>query len=536
MRHWCASLIASTVLLISRLALADDHLDVLARLENQIESLKLASAREQLDALDPTRSDSPRVRYLQGKLLFYEGRYNEALDELRAAIEGARAELGWKLLRDRIELTREALAGLKTKPSGNGKFVFRYRAGPDSVLLSYAEQTLNAQLAILAEELDDLPRRPIEVDLLPDVETLAAASGLTVEQIERTGTVGVTKHGKIMVLTPREVTTGYPWLDTLAHELTHVAITRASRGRAPIWLHEGIAKLYELRWRGEKSGLLSPEEAYLLDRAARERRLIPLRRFHPSIAHLPNQEDATLAYAQVLSFLAYLDGRLGDGWIRELLENIANGQTVDKAFIAVTRFPIRRNYLWWRQTASGKRQTPMPAVGFMKRRFKRGATTMQSGLESMLNVDVRRHLRVGDLLRLRGHVRAATAEFRQALALTDSPSPVITDRLASCLLELGTHEEVVDLLTGIVRLYPSHAETYVQLGAALAALKRPTEAIAALERGNAVNPFHPAVHCMLVTQYRALGREPEAQLESDHCRLLAVRGDDESQARSDAVD
>jgi tetratricopeptide (TPR) repeat protein len=525
MRRSFASALALVALLTLHPGRADVPGGTLDALEREIDSLRLEAARAKVEALDPARAGEPRARYLKGKLLFFEARYDEALTELRAAIEGARAELGWKLLRDRVALAKQAFAGLETTAGAGGKFVYRYRAGVDRLLIPYADRTLRAQLAQLTELFGDEPARPIGIDLVPDVETLAAGSGLTIEQIERTGTVGVTKYGRIMVLSPRELGSGFPWLDTLAHELTHVMITRTARGRAPIWLHEGIAKLYERLWLGEPTGLLSPEEAYILDRAARERRLIPLRRFHPSVAHLPNQEDAALAYAQALSFLTYLDTRVDGDWIPQLLEQIGSGQSVDQTFETLTRFPLRRHYMWWRQAVSGTRQTPVPAVGLMERRFKRGATTAQSGQESVLSLDVRRHLRVGDLLRMRGHVTAATIEFRRALKLADSPSPAVTDRLAGCLLDLGDHQGVVDLLTGMVRLYPFHAEARVQLGRSLAALEQHQPAAEALERGNAVNPFHPLVHCLLAEQYRALGRDQDAELEAGHCRLLAARPD-----------
>jgi tetratricopeptide (TPR) repeat protein len=537
MRRWFASTLVLAALLAPLPGTGEEAAsDALAQIETAVDSQLLHEARELLDALPPASAVQPRARYLSGKLLFYEGRFDESLVELRAAIEGARAELGWKLLRDQVELTRQTVAGLTTTDGASGAFVYRHAAGVDQLLVGYADRALTAQLDALDETFGDRPRVRVQVDLMPDVESLAAASGLTVEQIERTGTVGVTKHGRIMVLTPRELTAGYPWLDTLAHELTHVTVTRLTRDRAPIWLHEGVAKLQELRWRGSPTGQLSPTEAYLLDRAARERRLIPLRRFHPSVAHLPNQEDAALAYAQVLSFLTYLDQRLDDGWIRSLLTGIGSGQTVDQAFVEVTRFPLRRHYMWWRQAASGKRQTPASAVGFMERRYERGAATAQTGLESVLSLDVRRHLRVGDLLRLRGHVKAAAAEFRQALALADSPSPAITDRLAGCLIDLSDYQGVVELLADMVRLYPSHAEAFIQLGRAYAALGQPEQAATALERANAVNPFHPAVHCVLAEQYRSLERPREAATEAANCRLIASRPGPNTADGGSAVD
>jgi tetratricopeptide (TPR) repeat protein len=325
-----------------------------------------------------------------------------------------------------------------------------------------------------------------------------------------------------MIVSPRVLATGYPWLDTLAHELTHLVITRVSRNRAPIWLHEGIAKLYERMWQQNELGSLSPEEAYLLDRAARERRLIPLRRFHPSVAHLPNQEDAALAYAQVLSFSRYLNGKLGSDWARRLLLSLGAEGSMDEAFATLSKFNVRRLYTWWRQEVSGKRQTPIPAVSLLERRYLRGEATGEAGLESLLDVDVRKHLRVGDLLRLRGHIKGAIKEYRQAQHLAESPSPEISDRLGSCLLETDNADKALDMLKGMAKLYPAHATVFVQLGRAHTMKGNTEEAMDALERANSINPFDPTVHCTLKDLYRSAGRAEDANLETNHCRVLAA--------------
>jgi tetratricopeptide (TPR) repeat protein len=497
--------------------------DALEEASRALDATRLARVRMVLDALDPETARTPRARYLRGRLLFFEGRFDESLLELQAAIEGARAEYGWKLLRDRVILTRQALAGSRIVTGDSGAFTYRHAPGIDAVLVPYAERALVSQRAVLEDLLGDLPDAPLEVVFLPDAESLAACSGLTVEQIERTGTVAVSKYGRIMLLTPRALGAGYPWLVTLAHELTHVVVDRVSWGRAPLWLHEGIAKLLEQRWTGEASDLLSPEEAFLLDRAAREKRLIPLRRIHPSVAHLPSQEDAALAYAQVASFLEYMDHRLDNGWLRTLLEDLGSGREVDAAFVAVSRFNVRRLYLWWEQTISGVRQTPVPAVGLLKRRYQLGTTTGDGpAAVEALDPEARRRLRLGDLLRLRGHTRAAVIEYREAERAAGSLSPDIGGRLAGALLEIGEHEAAAEVAAGIARFYPFWALSRVQLGRALAARGRNEEAAQALERANGLNPFDPTIHCLLAQLYEGLGRVEQGRLEREHCRLLAA--------------
>lgn len=506
------------VVLAARPAAADQLEDI----EQAIDAWRLEDARRMFDDAKVGEDESPRARYIMGKLLFYEGECGKALKALRKAIEGARHEVSWKALRDRVEATEAIFAKLEVRKGEGDTFLYRYASGADAILLPYADEALKRQRKALKKILGDAPERPVEIVFLPDVESLSLASGLPPEQIERTGTVGVTKFGRVMMVTPRRLVTGYPWLDTLAHELTHFSINRVSNNRTPIWLHEAVAKLLERRWRSKDVQVLTPEEAYLLDRAVKEGRLIPLRRFHPSVAYLSDQEEAALAYAQALSFARYLQEKIGAGWLRTLLADLGVGMSLDEGLMAISQADLKRLYLWWRQMASGKRHTPVPAVALMKRRFKRGEVGGGSDLDSVLAKEVKRHLRIGDLLRLRGHLKAAVAEYEQAKALSNSPSPEITDRLAACFLNLGQNKETIALLEPMVQLYPSHATTLVQLGRALANEKRAFEAIRAFEKANAINPFHPDVHCRLAELHELTGHTKDAARETEHCRMATL--------------
>ena len=52
-----------------------------------------------------------------------------------------------------------------------------------------------------------------------------------------------------MLLSPRNLARGYRWTDALSHEYIHYIVVQLSYNRAPIWLHEGIAKYFESAWR-----------------------------------------------------------------------------------------------------------------------------------------------------------------------------------------------------------------------------------------------------------------------------------------------
>jgi len=494
-------------------------------LADEINSFHMAKARKHLEQLDDNLKQSAECKYLTGRLLFFEGDFDGALKKVFEAIELSKAESNWKIFRDRVIISKNASTQLTPIPSDDGQIVFYVSKNVDKILIPYAKRSLNAQIDALEKVFGDKPDWPLTVMILPDVESLAGVSGLTLEQIERTGTVGVTKYGRIMIVSPRALAEGYPWLDTLAHELVHVIITRLSNNKAPIWFHEGLAKLLERRWRDQPISDLTPEEAYLLDRAAKERRLIPLRRFHPSISFLPNQEDAALAYAQVLSFLMYLNNKFENEpkWMRQLLISLSKNESLDQAFINLSKFNIRKLYLWWRQTVSGRRQTPVPAIDLMKKRFQRGATTGQISVESMLAPKIKRIMRLGDLLRLRGHIMPAVVEYKKALTQGATTSSEISDRLGACLLQLGKHAEAIKFLKSMTSLYPFHSTVFIQLGEALAAVRRRPEAIDALKQAIAINPFHPDIHCRLSRLLDSEGKDNLAAKELEQCHILASR-------------
>ena len=116
------------------------------------------------------------------------------------------------------------------------------------------------------------------------------------------------------MLSPRASHHGYPYRDTLAHELTHLAITRVTHDHAPLWMQEGLAKHEETRWRppGPFDGPARAPEAMVLEGI--EKKLdLPLDKLGMSLAMLPSPEAAIVAYAEVTSFVRRLAAHEPDG-------------------------------------------------------------------------------------------------------------------------------------------------------------------------------------------------------------------------------
>jgi tetratricopeptide (TPR) repeat protein len=99
-------------------------------------------------------------------------------------------------------------------------------------------------------------------------------------------------------------------VSVLRHELAHSFVASRTGGNCPTWLHEGIAQWLE-------GGDPSREDSGLRS-AARASRLIPLISLEGPFQDL-SEADATLAYAQSLSVVAYLLRTRGEDGIRRLL-------------------------------------------------------------------------------------------------------------------------------------------------------------------------------------------------------------------------
>src|SRR4029078_8813791 len=124
---------------------------------------------------------------------------------------------------------------------------------------------------------------------------------------------------KLMVTSPKGVVRGYDWLDTLAHEYVHFVVGHASQNTVPIWMHEGLAKYLESRWRGPAGGAMTPSTLALLGSRVRKNQLVPFEKMHPSMALLPTAEDAATAFAEVVFAIDYLHRTLGLEGLRTLL-------------------------------------------------------------------------------------------------------------------------------------------------------------------------------------------------------------------------
>ncbi len=357
--------LASLCVVLAIGAPASSHAQVGAarRAQTLIAGLDFDEARRVLASAD---GDDPLVLLERARL---------AIDELdcdgAAAIlsrpEATRAEGGVELA-DIAHGCQRVTAGLVSdREAALGIEVF-WQDEHDRALAPLLFETVAKAREALSRDLGVTWPLPTRVVVVRDLLSLSAMTGLPYESARTTGTVAVAKWGRVNLLSPRASHHGYPWRDTVAHELTHLAVTRATRDRAPLWLQEGIAKREEVRWRepGPFDDRPPPED--VVRRGLEIGLAIPLDKLGPSIAMLPSADAASVAFAEVTSFVRFYaqteaeKGGGAEGALPKLLAQMSEQIDADDALAAASGADLKAWDERWRASIAARPAVALPEL------------------------------------------------------------------------------------------------------------------------------------------------------------------------------
>ena len=457
---------------------------------------------------------------------FLAGDFRASVAEFQAAAARGAATASFKELTRLAQTSADTVDGYLEQRSAH--FVFRFPA-EDKVLADYGLETLEAATVALGGDLGFAPSRPIAVDILRGSRDLAAMTTLTEDEIERTGTVAVSKWSRIMLTSPRAMRLGYEWQDSLSHELVHYAVAALTHDRAPVWLQEGLAKFLEHRWRAPAGLALNPSMQHFLAKALAGGKLIGFDAMHPSMAKLPRAEDAALAFAEVTTAIACLFARGDTTALREVLTSVRDGGDA--------RAAVARAYggsgAWgdferaWRQFMVGLHYKILPGLESMQPKYKKKAAGTSSApseddaSSSMGEAD--RFLRLGNMMLLRNRLRPASVEYEKGHRLAGSSQWIFAVKLGRTYLALGEGARAGQVIAPAEATYPELPWPHLIAGQAALARGEARAAIGSLLLSLAINPYDPSVHCSLAEAYKGLTDAPadKRQRAERDCRELA---------------
>jgi hypothetical protein len=454
-------------------------------LENPVE--RVANAITEIDTqratelLEHSHSDSAGMTLERARLAVYLGECergeailsNPALTESR---EGASlAELA-------KSCARATAAGFVLEDKQRGVWL-RLQDDSDRALAPFIfEVAAQARDTVSKEVGIDLPR-PLRIDLVRDLFSLSAVSGLPLKAAETTGTLAVARWGRVIMLSPRAPVQGYPWQDTLAHEITHLLVTRATRDFAPLWMQEGLAKRFEVRWRPPRP-FDRPDWADTAARnAALDGRSIGIDKLGPSIAMLPTPEAAGTAFAEVTSFMHFFIEQNGEPALRLLFADLrGNGAAgPDGALLSVTGYDLAEWNARWQRFL---REPVKPAVG----------EAAQTPPAPRAQSDAGRRVRLSDLLASRGHGRESAAEV-EPLLTTLPRVPQVRARAAAAWYAAGDDQAAERALGTVAEIDGLYGPWFALAGRGFKRKGQLSEADPAFTLGLSADPLSDEVAC-----------------------------------------
>jgi tetratricopeptide (TPR) repeat protein len=267
------------------------------------------------------------VRVLLAHLYDRRDDADRALAHLRAVLGGDPNHVAARRLLDKVERAARAEAGFRREVTPH--FVVKWRAAGDAEDRRPLLAGLAAARERVVAHLGEVPRERVTVILYE------AAQFQDVTRVH--GWVTGLFDGKIRLPVAGALPSAPELERILVHEYAHAAIHDLSRGRAPRWLHEGLAQALEgttpdpmLRVPGRPT--LTGLEALLAD---------------------PDPARARTGYDVALWVVQDLLDRGGAPAMRELMAGLGRGETIAAAVPAVYGLSLAELEHQWRRILGG---------------------------------------------------------------------------------------------------------------------------------------------------------------------------------------
>lgn len=441
------------------------------RVADAITELDVARAHALLEQLD---EGGASVAYQRARLAIYVGDCDSAEAVLATLPESNEVLQLAELARACARATAGAVV---VEDKQAGVWIRLQDAADEALVPLLVEVSVRSRDAMLRDLGIELPR-PLRIDLVRDLFSLAAVSGLPLEAAETTGTVAVARWGRVTMLSPRAARFGYPWQDTLAHEITHLVLTRGSRDFAPLWVQEGIAKREETRWRPPRPFDDATNPHQIARGALLDGESVGIDQIGPSIALLPTPRAAAIAYAEVESFMDFWIEHHGRDAFTLLMADLKGMRTrdVDVAMISASGYPLRYWIEEWKRHLRG---LPAPAA--------EAEPLASSG-------DTVRYVRLGDLCWRQGHFAVADDYFGRAVE-AGGQRPAVRQRAAMTALALDQPELAETRLGTLEQVANLHGGWLGVQGRLLKQKDQTEAAQGAFDLGVAIDPFGQEAAC-----------------------------------------
>lgn len=385
---------------------------------------------------------------------------------------------------------RSTVGAVTLEDTDKGVWI-RFQDDADQVLAPFMTDVASRARAVFKDELGTELPSPVRIELVRDQYALSAMTGLPFSAARTTGTVAIAKWGRVIMISPRAAPRGYSYLDTLAHELSHLAQTRASGDRAPLWLQEGVARIEEARWRPERPFDNVPSCDGLSALGINQKIGPEIDAIGPSIAMLSSAVEAQVTYGKVQSFMRYWMREAGADALPKLLAALKHGDAdVNAAIASVSGSPFGAWKERWETAIMASAELlpdevrpnapPSKTLPDTRKRVRLGELFV--GRQAALRTEEEAPARQIQLL-------AARKEYAAAEKLAPREA-VVRARFAEALLLIGDEPGAISMVNDPAAIYANDASWW-----ALRAILIPKETEFASNVALGLDPLDPIVAC-----------------------------------------
>lgn len=488
--------------------------------EKAINTWDFAAAERILRELQQKDSKELLSTYLAAKVEFHKGNYKEAADLVRR-IRNHRGALPsyfgefFQLVSD----TAEVAARFQTKLTRTmGRFVVTAADPKDEVLYPYLEEALPKIFDTLTKDFGYVPSEPVRLEIYPSVADFTKVSTLSRKDVETSHTIALCKFNRLMIVSPRVLWRGYEWVDTVAHEFVHYLVIKKTANAIPIWLHEGLAKYFQERWKGVPVPLDGKTETVLAE-MLEQNAFVSFAQMHPSMAKLKTEDDVARAFAEVFYGVSQLVATYGIPKIEQLLALSGSGKSLEEAFRGAFGLDLPQ-FEGELKKSIAELHPKIRIAEFAPLSF-----TDQAGGEKdqvyLKEKKAKDYVHLGDLLRDRKFFLPAAAEYEKASAVVGHKSPETFRKMGMVYFIADKRDLALNAFDRAIALGPLSPTVYLLKGRILLDAGRVDEALAALHEGGLVNPFIPDLHQYAAQAYQKKGDAKKAERATRFVRLLS---------------
>jgi cellulose synthase operon protein C len=399
------------------------------------------------------------------------------------------------------------------------------------LLRPYMQPELHTILATYAKKYRMMLPGPVQLEVYPDHEDFAVRT----MGMPGLGALGVTFGEVVAMDSPSARQPGdFNWGATLWHEMSHIFILSATKGRVPRWFTEGLAVHEEGERSPEWKNNPTPEVLV----AIREKKLLPVAKLDRGFVYPQYPSQVTVSYFQAGSICDFIKTKWGEEKLLAMVHSYAQLQTTPQVVqqdLGLAPEEFDKQYLAWIDKQYGAetahfdewREKLKALVSADQQKhydvvLAQGAAVVAMYPEYVGDANV--YELMADADKARGDGKSETTVLT-AYQSEGGQSPELLKRLATLEEAAGRQAEATATLERLNYIYPVKDEDlHHRLGDLLYAQKQYGGAIREYSAVLASNPLDKAgAEFKLAQAYFAAGQKDKAE-ESVLASLEAAPG------------